>query len=132
MPASRRLWDSSVVIGYLAGDQRIYPVCPQIIRRAELRETEILVSQMAIVETAYLKGISDTDSARLIKEFFSREYIIPVSVDGPVSSLAQDLVRKYRSGPRIKPPVQFTSQLLFFGKSLFWKQSMTLSFVSIS
>ena len=104
MPASRRLWDSSVVIGYLAGDQRIYPACPQIIRQAELRETEILVSQMAIVETAYLEGVSDRDSALLIKEFFSREYIVPVSVDGPVSSLAQDLVRKYRSGPRIKPP----------------------------
>lgn len=38
MPPERRLWDSSVVLGYLAGDQRVYPVCPQIIEQAEPRE----------------------------------------------------------------------------------------------
>lgn len=104
MPASRRLWDSSVVIGYLAGDQRLSPVCPQIIQQAESGETEILVSQMAVAETAYLKGLSDEDSERLIREFFGREYIIPVNVDGPISSIAQSLVRKYRNNPGIKPP----------------------------
>lgn len=104
MPVSRRLWDSSVVIGYLAGDQRLSPVCPQIIQQAESGETEILVSQMAVVETAYLKGLSDEDSERLIREFFSREYVIPVNVDGPISSIAQSLVRKYRVNPGIKPP----------------------------
>ena len=104
MPASRRLWDSSVVIGYLAGDQRLYPACAQIIQQAERNETEILVSQMAVVETAYLKGQSDADSERLIREFFSREYVIPVNVDGPVSAIAQGLIRKYRSNPGIKPP----------------------------
>ncbi len=103
MPASRRLWDSSVIIGYLAGDQRLNPVCSQIIQQAERGETEILVSQMAIVETAYLRGLSDVDSERLIKEFFSREYVISVNVDGPVSSIAQSLVRKYRNNPNIKP-----------------------------
>lgn len=104
MPVSRRLWDSSVVIGYLAGDQRLNPACSQIIRQAERRETEILVSQMAIAETAYLRGQSDGDSERLIREFFTRDYIVPVSVDGPVSTVAQNLVRKYRNSPSIKAP----------------------------
>ena len=103
MPPPRRLWDSSVVIGYLTGDQSIGLACSQIIRQAELKETEILVSQMAIVETSYLRGQSDEASERLIKEFFSREYIVPVNIDSYVSFIARDLVRKYRNSPRISP-----------------------------
>ena len=104
MPAQRRLWDSSVVIGYLAGDQTIYGARSQIIQQAERGETEMLVSQMAIAETAYLSGQSDDESERLIREFFSRDYIVPVNVDGPVSFVAQRLVRKYRNSPSIRPP----------------------------
>lgn len=116
MPASRRLWDSSVVIGYLAGDQRLNPVCPQIIQQAEGGETEILVSQMAVVETAYLRGLSDEDSERLIREFFGRDYIIPVNLDGPVSLIAQSLVRKYRNNPGIKPP-----DAVHLASAIFWQ-----------
>ena len=104
MPSSRRLWDSSVIIGYLAGYQDLQQTCSQIIQQAERGETEILVSQMAVVETAYLKGKSDEDSESLIREFFGREYVIPVNVDSPVSAIAQGLVRKYRSNPGIRPP----------------------------
>ena len=104
MPTLRRLWDSSVVIGYLAGYQELEPACSQIIQEAERGETEILVSQMAVVETAYLQGQSDQESERLIREFFSRDYIVPVNVDSPISSMAQGIVRNYRNSPSIKPP----------------------------
>ncbi len=35
MPPSRRLWDSCIVIGYLAGSLDLMPDCPGIIRQAE-------------------------------------------------------------------------------------------------
>ena len=104
MPPIRRLWDSSVVIGYLAGYQDLYPECTLIIQQAERREVEILVSEMAKAETAYLAGRSDNESEDLIREFFGREYIVPVSVDDPVSTIARNLIRRYRNGPKLKPP----------------------------
>ena len=104
MPPSRRLWDSCIVIGYLAGSPDLMPDCPGIIRQAEAGILEIVVSEMAKVETAYLNGVSDAQSELLIREFFSREYIIPISIDDPVSAIARDLVRKYRVSPKLKPP----------------------------
>ena len=103
MPPSRRLWDSCIVIGYLAGSPDLMPACPGIIRQAEAGILEIAVSEMAKVETAYLEGLSDVQSELLIREFFSREYIIPISIDDPVSAIARDLVRKYRS-LKLRPP----------------------------
>ena len=116
MPALRRLWDSSVVIGYLAGYKDIAPNCSQIIQQAERKETEILVSQMARVETAYLEGQSDSESERLIGEFFSREYVIPVNIDTEVSVIAQTLVRKYRANPNIRPP-----DAIHLATAILWK-----------
>ena len=101
---TRRLWDSSVTIGYLAGYQEIYETCSQIIQQAERGETEIVISQMAIAETAYIGNLPDDESEQVIREFFSREYITPVNVNSPISAAAQGLVRKYRHTNRIRPP----------------------------
>ena len=79
------------------------PDCPGIIQQAEAGILEIAVSEMAKAETAYLEGLSDAQSELLIREFFSREYIIPISIDDPVSAIARDLVRKYRS-LKLRPP----------------------------
>ena len=103
MPPLRRLWDSCVVIGYLAGDQRIYPVCCQIIRQAEQGEIEILVSQLAKSECAFIKGETDERSEQLIREFFGRDYIVSVNIDDAISSISRRLIRTYREDPRIKP-----------------------------
>jgi predicted nucleic acid-binding protein len=100
----RRLWDSVIVLGYLAGYEDLKPDCPQIIQQARQGELEIMVSEMAKVEAAYLEGRSDIESEALISEFFSRDYIIPVSVDDQVSKIARGLIRKYRNSLRIKPP----------------------------
>ncbi len=104
MPTPRRLWDSSIVIGYLAGSPELANDCPQIIAQAERGELEIVVSAMATIEVAYLKGLDDQDAEAKIQEFFGRRYIIPVAIDVRVAAIARDLVRKYRDGPKIKPP----------------------------
>ena len=104
MAASRRLWDSSVVIGYLAGSPEVAEDSTLIIEQAEHGDLEIVVSAMATIEVAYLEGLDDQDSEAMIREFFGRSYIIPVSIDVRVASIARDLVRRRRNGPKTKPP----------------------------
>lgn len=104
MPAERRLWDSSVIIGYLAGQDDLKEVCELIIASAERGEIEIIVATMATVEVAYLEGLSDEDSEAKIRELFGRDYITPVAIDMRVAAISRGLIRKYRTGPRLKPP----------------------------
>ena len=104
MPAPRRLWDSCVIIDYLVGRAELAESCSNIIEQAERGELEIVVSTLATIEVAYLAGSTDQDSEMKIREFFGRTYIIPAAIDMRVASLARRLVRKYRSGPKLKPP----------------------------
>ena len=104
MPVSRRLWESNVVIGYLAGYPNLQSDCIQIIEQAKRGEVEIFVSVIATIEAAYLTGQSDADSEALIQEFFGRNYIIPVGIDAGIASITRGLIRKYRNGPKLKPP----------------------------
>ena len=104
MPAQRRLWDSSVIIGYLAGQDDLKDACENIIASAERGEVEIVIATMAMTEVAYLEGLSDEESEAKISEFFNRSYIIPVAIDVHVSAIARRLIRKYRTGPKLKPP----------------------------
>ena len=58
MASPRRLWDSNVVIGYLAGYSGIADACNNIISRAERGELEIVVSTLATAEGTYrLSGV---------------------------------------------------------------------------
>ena len=59
---------------------------------------------MSMTEVAYLEGLSDEESETKISEFFSRNYIIPVAIDARVAAIARRLIRKYRTGPKLKPP----------------------------
>lgn len=104
MPVPRRLWDSCVVIGYLAGYEDLKPDCPLIIQQAEREELEIVVSAITTIEVAFLEGYSSDQSEKLIQEFFSRDYIIPVSIDPPISAITRRLIRSYREKFKIKPP----------------------------
>ena len=104
MPAERRLWDSSVIIDYLGGQAEIREACEGIVSRAERGEVEIVVSTLATVEVAYLEGLDDQASEETIAELFSRDYFIPVAIDTRVSAIARELIRKYRTGPKLKPP----------------------------
>ena len=104
MPGQRRLWDSSVIIGYLAGQQELADACGNIIEGAARGELEIVISAIATIEVAYLQGVDDQVSEARIQELFRREYIIPAAIDVGVSAIARGLVRKYRGVPKIKPP----------------------------
>lgn len=104
MPVPRRLWDSCIVIGYLAGYEDLKRDCPLIIEQAERGELEIVVSAMATIEAAYLEGHSDQESEALIQEFFTRDYVIPVAIDSPVAAIARRLIRKYRGSRKLEPP----------------------------
>ena len=103
MPPPRRLWDSSVILGYLAGYAEMSDTCKAILLQAERGETEIVISLMAAVEVAYLEGSNDQDSENRIREFLGRRYIIPVAVDVRLAASARELVRRYRHSPSLKP-----------------------------
>ena len=100
----RRLWDSSVIIGALARDFEIELVCEEIVRQAERGETEILVSQFAKAECAYLRTRPYDHGERLIAEFFARPYIVGVALDNEVAALSRHLVRKYLDISKLRPP----------------------------
>ena len=104
MPAQRRLWDSCIVIGYLAGYEQLNPDCPRIIEQARRGEIEIVVSAMATIEAAYLEGYPDQDSEARIKEFFGRNYVVPIGMDLRIAEIARGLIRKYRTSHKLKPP----------------------------
>ena len=104
MPPQRRLWDSCIVIGYLAGYEQLKPDCPRIIEQARGGQIEIVVSVMATIEAAYLEGHSDQNSEELIREFFSRGYIIPIGMDTRIAAITRGLIRKYRTSHKLKPP----------------------------
>ena len=103
MPGPRRLWDSCIVIGYLAGYEDLKPDCPLIIDQAERGQLEIVVSVIATIEVAYLQGYSDPASEAKINEFFGRDYIVPVGINTHISPIARGLIRKYRNEARIEP-----------------------------
>ena len=105
MAVPRRVWDSCIVIGYLAGYDELKPDCLQIIEQAGRGELEIVVSAFTPIEVAYLQGYSDDDSESKIKEFFSRNYIILAAIDVPIAEIARKLIRKYQNahGYRIRP-----------------------------
>ena len=103
MPGQRRLWDSSIIIGYLAGEADLAEPCENIIEGAERGDLEIVVSVEAGIEVAYLDGLDDDTSEAMIRELFDREYIIPVVVDMRTALIARGLIRKYRTGPKLKP-----------------------------
>ena len=62
------------------------------------------MSVLETIKVAYLEGSSEQDSEARIREFFSRDHIIPTAVDTAVASIARGLIRRYRSKPKIRPP----------------------------
>lgn len=101
MAISRRLWDASIVLGYLSGQQDIKADCEQIIQQAERGEWEIVVSTIAHAEVAFLRGLSPSDSESKIQEFFSRGYVINAAFDVSLTKIVRRLIREHKG---LKPP----------------------------
>ena len=101
----RRLWDSCVIIGYLAGAKKDLEDCEDIIAQAEAGELEIVVSAMATIEVAFLKGYADPDAELRISELFGRDYIVIAAIDGQLAKISRALIRKYQHDIqlRLKP-----------------------------
>ncbi len=74
MPVSQRLWDSSVILDYLSGNQGVQPDCDNLIRQARDGYLEIVVTAVTEAEVAFLNGLSAEVSEAKIREFFSRSY----------------------------------------------------------
>jgi len=96
MAISRRLWDSCVILGYLAGQQDIKTDCEQIIQQAERGELEIVVSTIAQAEVAFLPRLAASDSESKIQEFFSRRYVISAAFDVSLTMIVRRLIREHK------------------------------------
>ena len=92
-----------MIIDYLAGNETVAEHCHLIVEQAERGELEIVVSTLAAAEVAYLEGYSQGNSEDMIREFFGRDYIIPVAVDIRLAAIARSLVSRYKDVRRIKP-----------------------------
>ena len=103
MPPARLLWDSCIVIGYLAGYPELQGQCELIIDSAGRGEIEIVVSTLATIEVAYLAGHSDRDAEIRNHEFLGRRYVVPVQIDTPIAAIARDLIRRHHDTRKIKP-----------------------------
>lgn len=97
---TRRVWDASTIIRYLAGSEEASPDVPRIIDDAVRGETGIVVSAIAECEVAKLEGYDDDSAERRITDFLNRPYIIRVAVDPFVASETRRLVREQG----LKPP----------------------------
>ena len=95
MPPPRRLWCSCIVIGFLAGEEALQEHCPHIIEQARMGQLEIVVSAVAMAETAYLKELPPQEAEALIQEFFAPDYIVPVAVDPTVARAARAHIRQH-------------------------------------
>lgn len=113
MPVPIRLWDSNIILYYLAGEPRLKSVCDLIIKQAERGEIQLRVSVVAQAEVAYLPGYSDLDSENIVREFFSRNYITTINYDIPVSREARRLIRKYKPGFKPYDAVHMATALLW-------------------
>ncbi len=91
-----RLWDSSVVVDYLAGKPRAVPHARPIVDSARRGEAQIWVSTFAHVEVALLEGFSETNAEAIVVHFFNQDYIVSVALDPTVSEIARRLVRRFR------------------------------------
>lgn len=97
---TRRVWDASTIIRYLAGSDDAKPDVPRIIDDAVRGETEIVVSAIAECEVAKLEGYDDAIAERRIADFFNRPYVLRATVDSFVSRETRRLVRERG----LKPP----------------------------
>ena len=89
----RRLWDTSVIVDFLEGTQRSQPHVPLIVEEATRGDTQIMVSAFAEVEVVKINGVFTGEQEEMIKEFFSRPYVLRAQVDARVAAIARQITR---------------------------------------
>jgi len=101
---SRRYWDSSVFIAWLAEetvDGRV-DKCRPVIKAAEAGQVIIVTSSLTLVEVIRLKGKPAFDPAKedMIQRFFMQEYIVVRQLDRHLGEVARSLIWKHGFWPK--------------------------------
>ena len=91
----RRLWDSNVIIAHLGGESEHREATSAIIQQAQQGEIQIVVSALATIEVAYVRGRGDDISEEIIGDFFARDFVVLAALDARVAAVSRGLVRKY-------------------------------------
>ena len=91
----RRVWDSSTILAYLGGETDFGVAMEGIVELARQGNIQILVSTLATIEVAYLRGLDSDVSEDIIVDFFNRDFVIPIAIDARISAVSRGLVRKY-------------------------------------
>lgn len=98
----RVLWDSCVIIDYLEQTPgRIGLIEPMIVE-AEKGTLRIVVSEISVAEVCTLnglaeEGVSGPEQAKIIEDWFEREYVSVRLVDRAISTKAAWIQRNYRA-----------------------------------
>lgn len=96
MAADRRMWCSCTIIDYLKGAERAQP-CIEILSHMREGSQEIVTSIIAEAEVAHLGDSVEHDTAeQMIKEFFSRRYVVRVPFDRLMAEDVRRLIRTHR------------------------------------
>lgn len=111
MALPRRLWDSNVILHYLAGKPVARPDCDLIIEDAERGQAEIVFSALAEAEVVLLESAAE-DAELMIREFFSRSYVVRAALDLLVAQEARSLVRRHR-GLKPKDAIHIATALRY-------------------
>ena len=72
----RRLWDSTVIIAHLGGESAFSETTSAIIQQAQQGDVQIVVSTLATIEVAYVRGHGNDISEEIIVDFFSRDFVV--------------------------------------------------------
>jgi predicted nucleic acid-binding protein len=105
---TRRLWDSSCCIAWLANETGRVDYCRTVLEAAEAGEVELYVSTLAMAETLWPRGRPDAtvirdylrDEREAVENFFRQPYFVIVEVDRTIASLAQNLVWDHGVKPK--------------------------------
>lgn len=98
----QRVWDTSVIIDFLEGNQRAEPHVPLIIEQAKRGEAQIVVSSFAEVEVVKIDGVLTNDQEEMITEFFGRSYVVRAQLDARVAAIARRITRDSSLAPNMQ------------------------------
>ena len=93
-----RVWDSNVIVSFLAGDQLAGQFrLAEIIQTTITNNSRILVSRLATAEVAYFGNNRDHKEIEpLILAFFKSDAVVVAELSETISRIARSLVREYR------------------------------------
>ena len=94
-----RYWDSDCCLKWLK-KQEGFELCKGTLYKASKGELQIRTSTFTLIEVMFLTNksgeIDEEKSRKVIREFFDRNYIIPIVLDIPITELAREIFLEYK------------------------------------